>query len=252
MKRVAIMQARTTSTRLPGKVLLRLFGKTVIEHILTRVRAAKRVDALCVATTTNATDDAVAAIAHACGAAVYRGSEDDVLDRFYQAAKETQADTIIRITADDPFKDPQVIDEIVQTYEQGGLDYVSNTMQPTYPEGIDVEVFSMAALAKAWHEATLPSEHEHVTPYIWKHPELFRTKNVAYEKDLSQLRWTLDKPEDWVFVQQVYDALYPKKPLFLMDDILQLLDERPFLRTLQSATIRNEGYLKSLAEERTL
>lgn len=108
----------------------------------------------------------------------------------------------------------------------------------------------MTALTRAWREATLPSEHEHVTPYIWKHPELFRTKNVAYEKDLSQMRWTLDKPEDWVFIQQVYDALYPEKPLFLMEDILRLLAERPYLRTLQSATIRNEGYLKSLAEER--
>ena len=250
MKRVAIMQARTTSTRLPGKVLLRLFSKTVIEHILTRVRAAHCVDDLCVATTTNATDDDVAAVARACGAAVYRGSEDDVLDRFYQAAREMQADVIIRITADDPFKDPQVIDKIVQTYEQGGYDYVSNTMHPTYPEGIDVEAFSMTALTRAWREATLPSEHEHVTPYIWKHPELFRTKNVAYERDLSQMRWTLDKPEDWVFIQQVYDALYPEKPLFLMEDILRLLAERPYLRTLQSATIRNEGYLKSLAEER--
>lgn len=249
---IAILQARTTSTRLPRKILLRLFGKTVLEHIITRVHAAKTVDAICVATTTNATDDVTASIARSCGANVYRGSEDDVLDRFYQAACQTQADTIIRVTADDPFKDPDVIDLIVQTFEQGGFDYVSNTMQPTYPEGIDVEVFSMAALTRAWQEVSLPSEHEHVTPYIWKHPDRFRTQNVTYMEDLSHMRWTLDKPEDWVFIQQVYDALYPEKPIFLMNDILHLLQERPFLADLQSATVRNEGYLKSLAEERNL
>lgn len=252
MKRIAIMQARTTSTRLPGKVLLRLFGKTVAEHIITRVRAAKRIDGICVATTTNETDDAVATIAEACGASVYRGSEDDVLDRFYQAAQQERADVIIRITADDPFKDPVVIDQVIRTFEEGDFDYVSNTMHPTYPEGIDVEVFSMKALAQAWKEAFLPSEHEHVTPYIWKHPDRFHVRNVEYHEDISKMRWTLDKPEDWVFIQQVYDALYPKKPLFLMEDILHLLQERPFLAELQSATIRNEGYLKSLAEERNL
>lgn len=252
MKRIAIMQARTTSTRLPRKVLLRLFEKTVVEHIITRVQAAKLVDGVCVATTTNTTDDEVATIAQACGASVYRGSENDVLDRFYQAAQQEQADVVIRITADDPFKDPAVIDQIVQTFEWSGLDYVSNTLRPTYPEGIDVEVFSMKALVRAWQEATIPSEHEHVTPYIWKHPDRFQIRNVEYRENLSKMRWTLDKPEDWVFIQQVYDALYPKKPLFLMEDILQLLHERPFLAALQSATVRNEGYLKSIAEERNL
>ena len=145
-----------------------------------------------------------------------------------------------------------MIDQVIRTFEEGDFDYVSNTMHPTYPEGIDVEVFSMKALAQAWKDASLPSEHEHVTPYIWKHPDRFHVRSVEYQEDISKMRWTLDKPEDWVFIQQVYDALYPQKPLFLMEDILQLLREHPSLQVLQSATIRNEGYLKSLAEERNL
>ena len=249
LKRVAIIQVRTTSQRLPNKCLLHLFGKTVLEHIIRRLRYAKSIDEICVATTTNTSDDVIEEIAKNAGVHVYRGSEDDVLDRFYQAAKSVRADVICRVTADDPLKDPQVLDKIMQTYSEGRYDYVSNTMKPSYPEGIDIEIFSFKALEKAWQEGNMPSEREHVTPYIWKNPQLFQTYNVENSQDLSANRWTLDNAADWVFIQQIYDFLYRENSIFYMDDVLKLLDEHPYLTKINNHTVRNEGYLKSLAEE---
>lgn len=249
MNRVAIIQARLGSTRLPGKCLLKLMGHTVIEHIIARIQAAKNIDQTVLATTVNEEDRALVEVAQAKGVSVYRGSVNDVLDRFYQAAKLANADTICRITADDPFKDPMIIDEIINQFATGNYDYVSNTLSPTYPEGLDIEVFSFTTLAKAWKEAKKPSEREHVTPYIWNNPQLFKLHNVEYIENLSQLRWTLDHPRDWVFVQQVYEELYKPDKLFLMSDILKLLQDKPCLIDLNSGTLRNEGYFESIAQE---
>lgn len=249
MRTVAIIQVRTTSTRLPNKCLLRICGCTVLEHVIERVRNAKTIDDICIATTTNREDDAVVALLKDKDVKVWRGSEEDVLDRFYQAARFMQAGAVCRITADDPLKDPAVVDAVVETYRQGGFDYVSNTMRPTYPEGIDVEVFSFQALERAWKEARLPSEHEHVTPYIWKNEQDFRTYNVTYGKDLSWMRWTLDKAADFVFIDQVYEELYHGNPQFSMEDVLCLLERKPWLLDINKGTVRNEGYLKSIKEE---
>ena len=230
MNVVAIIQVRSASTRLPGKCMLKIFGKTILEHIILRVSGAKKVQKICVATTQNQEDDIIERIVKKYNVAVYRGSESDVLDRFYQAAKLLQAD---------------IIDDFIA----GGYDYLSNTIEPTYPEGIDIEVFNFCSLEKAWEEASLPSEREHVTPYIWKNSRKFNLYNKKHAPDLSHLRWTLDKPEDWVFIQQVYDYLYSPERIFHMADILDLLKKHPDLLKINNKTIRNEGYLKSIKDD---
>ena len=173
-------------------------------------------------------------MAHKCNMDSFAGSEEDVLDRFYQAAKEYSADIIVRITADDPFKDPQVIDKVIGRYLdfKGPIDYVSNTIKPTYPLGLDVEVFSFESLERAWREANDPFEREHVTPYIWRHPEIFNLANVENDENLSHLRWTLDTEADLNFTREVYSRLYGGGNIFLMSEILDLLDENPWLARL--------------------
>jgi spore coat polysaccharide biosynthesis protein SpsF len=248
----AIIQARLGSTRLPGKVLADIQGKTLLEHVIQRVSASKLIEDIIIATTINEKDKAIIDFAHTRGIKCYAGSEDDVLDRFYRAAKKFNVNTIVRITPDDPFKDPEVIDKLIKRYldKKDDIDYVSNTIKPTYPEGLDAEVFSFRALEKAWREAKKPSEREHVTPYIWKHPEFFRLVNVENDKDLSGLRWTLDTEADLQFAREVYARLYHGQ-VFLMKDILALLEAEPELARINAGMERNAGYLKSLKLEET-
>ncbi len=244
---VAIVQARMGSTRLPGKTLAPLAGKPMLAHILERVQAAPLVDRVVVATTTRPEDDPIQDLVTRMGLEVYRGSAEDVLDRFYRCARAVGAHTIVRITADDPFKDPALLQAMLEFWVRAwpGLDYLSNTLEPTYPEGLDLEIFSLHALERAWREATHPADREHVTPYIWRHPGRFRLYSWKHSRDLSHLRWTVDYPEDLAFARAVYQHLYPVKPLFLMEDILALLEARPHLQTLPRAVPRNEGYLRS-------
>lgn len=247
---VGIIQARMGSTRLPGKALLDLAGAPFLARVIERMQYAETLDALVLATTTEPTDDPLVELAASLGVGVYRGSVDDVLGRFTQAARQAEAALIVRITADDPFKDPQVIDHAVRLWlQEPTLDYVSNTLEPTYPEGLDIEVFTRAALERAWREARLPSEREHVTPYIWKHPDRFRVRNFRFARDLSHLRWTVDYPEDLEFARAVYERLYRPGQVFLMEDILRLLEAEPELAQINAGFRRNEGYLKSLAED---
>lgn len=247
----AIIQARMSSIRLPGKVLLDIEGKPLLAHVVDRVRLARLIDRIVIATTENEKDRAIINFAEGEGIPFYVGSEDDVLDRFYRTAKERAAENIVRITPDDPFKDPEVIDKVVDYYlgHGGEVDYVSNTIKPTYPEGLDVEVFSFNALERAWREAKAPSEREHVTPYIWNHPELFRLANIENDEDLSDMRWTLDNEADLRFTREVYARLYHGQ-VFLMKDILALLHTEPELAHINQGAARNAGYLKSLEQER--
>jgi len=246
---VAIMQARLGSSRLPEKTLKILFDKPLLEHIIERVRAATRVRDIVVATSIQSLDDPIAALAQRVGVRAFRGSEDNVLERFYGAAFQNGADIIVRITADDPFKDPEVIDQAITLLLEKGCDYCSNTLQPTFPEGIDVEVFRFSALERAFKEARLPSETEHVTPYIWKHPELFALHNFGHGQDLSHMRWTIDYENDFLFAREVYRRLYPAKRIFLMRDILNLLAREPAIGRINGGVARNEGYQKSLTKE---
>jgi spore coat polysaccharide biosynthesis protein SpsF len=216
---------------------------------LERLSRITTADQLMVATSDHASDDTLAEFCRANDIACARGSLDDVLDRFYQAAVKVEADHVIRLTGDCPLADPALIDSVVETYLKSGCDYVSNTIQPTYPDGLDVEVFSFEALKIAWQEARLPSQREHVTPFIWQQPERFKVANYAGDKDLSELRWTVDEPEDLELVRMIYEELYPANPDFSTADVLDLLQRRPELNRINNSFERNEGLQKSLATE---
>lgn len=243
---VAIFQARMGSTRLPGKTLVDICGKPLIVRVLERVCSSNLIDRIMIATTQQKKDEVLLKLASELCVHGYAGSVDDVLDRFYQAAKMATADIIVRITPDDPFKDPEVIDEVIGYFLQHeNLDYASNTICPTYPDGLDVEVFSFYALEKAWKEAKLPSEREHVTPYIWKQPDKFNIANIENDENLSHLRWTIDYEEDLLFALEVYSRMGDDK-IFLMRDILELLEKEPELLEINKGIERNIGYKKSL------
>ncbi len=250
-KIVALIQARMGSTRLPGKTLAIINGKPLLDHIIERVKASEVIDAIVVATTRLSEDDVIEKIAKENHVGCFRGNTDDVLDRFFQAAKKYNATVIVRITADDPFKDPEIIDKHIRYFlEHPHLDYVSNTLRPTYPEGLDTEVFSFQALEKAWRSTTLPSEREHVTPFIWKNPDLFKCMNLEYKTDLSGYRWTVDYKDDLEFTRAVYEKM-GKRGIFHMQDILDLLKKFPHISHINQGFRRNAGYLKSLKNDKT-
>lgn len=250
-KIVAIIQARMASTRLPGKVLMPMMDKTILEQIINRVIAVPSIQEIVVATTENELDTPIELFCKDNGVNVFRGSESNVLERFYFCAKQYEAKIIVRITADDPLKDPEVIENAISIFRENDYDYVSNTINPTYPEGIDVEVFSFYALKKCFLEAMLSSEKEHVTPFLYKNPQLFKLHNFENETDLSNMRWTLDKPEDYIFIHKIYEELY-KKPneIFSMQEVLDLVERNPELLDINGGHIRNEGYIKSVEAER--
>lgn len=246
---VAIIQVRMGSTRLPGKSLVEISGKPLIEHVVDRIKAARTVDEIGIATTHEDGDRVLMDWGIRHGLLSYAGEVNDVLDRYYHAAVRFGADVIVRVTADDPFKDPDVTDRIVRTMlDDPLLDYASNTIKPTYPEGLDIEVFRFAALERSWRKARLPSEREHVTPYIWNHPDQFAVKNVEHTEDLSAWRWTLDYNCDLEFTREVYARLY-RGQVFGMNDIVNLLRAYPEIAAINSDVVRNEGYLKSLRKD---
>jgi glutamate-1-semialdehyde 2,1-aminomutase/spore coat polysaccharide biosynthesis protein SpsF len=246
---VAIIQARMGSSRLPGKVLADIGGDSMLGRVVDRTRLSKSVSSVVVATSTASPDDAIAEFCARRDCAVYRGGETDVLDRYFQAAKAHRADVVVRITADCPLIDPAIIDRIVGAYCKGGCDYASNTLVCTYPDGLDVEVFSRQALAIAHREARRQSDREHVTPYL-RSSRRFRLRNVDCElgRSLQHLRWTVDEPQDLAFVRAVYARL-GGRPDFSWREVLALLDAEPSLAELNSEPVRNAGYYRSFAEE---
>lgn len=249
MKILAIIQARLGSTRLPEKVLMPLGRMSVLENVVCRVRSSSLVEEVVVVTTVNVEDLKIVRLCADNDIRVFCGSENDVLDRFYQLAKLLKPEHIVRITADCPLMDPDVIDTVLKVHLLEKNDYTSNTLIETYPDGEDVEVFNFESLERAWKEAELTSEREHVTPYIKKHPELFRIRNIENGDNNSSKRWTLDNVEDYQFLTEVYNALDTTNPLFGMNIILEFLKKRPELEKLNNHLIRNEGYNKSLKED---
>ena len=208
MRTVAIVQARTGSTRLPGKVLLPLLGAPLVSRVVARTRRAASVDEVAVATTTLRSDDPIVELAAREGWPVTRGSETDLLDRYLQAARAHEADRIVRITSDCPLIDPDLIDDVVRALDRQKADYGSNTLEPrTYPRGLDVEVVTRAALEAAWQEDLDPASREHATPFVRLHPERFRPVRVHGSDDRSEHRWTVDTPEDYELVRRIYEAL---------------------------------------------
>lgn len=247
---VVIVQARVGSTRLPGKVLQEIDGKPMLFRVIERARTIPGATRAIVATTTEPRDAEILAMASALGVDAFAGSESDVLDRYYQAARRFGADVIVRVTADCPMLDPEVSGRVINRFLHGQFDYVTNCQPPTFPDGLDTEAVSFAALERAWRAAVLPSEREHVTPYIWKRPEKFRMATLVNDTDLSAYRWTVDDERDMAFVRMVYDRLVPVRgELFGMEDVLELLKREPELDTINSGTMRNEGYAKSLSVE---
>lgn len=231
MKVVAIIQARMGSTRLPGKVMKEILGKPVILWDLDRISLSKLIDEIVVAIPYEKENDVIDDTIKEYNDKIIitRGSEDDVLDRYYQAAVKTNADVVVRITSDCPLIDPIVIDNVIEHFLDDDCDYCSNSLTRTYPRGLDTEVFLFKALEGAWNDAKNDYEREHVTPYIIENPDKFELLNVANDIDLSRLRWTLDTKEDFEFISAVYKRIYPKKQLFLIDDVLELLDTEPEL-----------------------
>lgn len=206
---VAVVQARMGSSRLPGKVLADVAGETMLVRVVTRLARARWVDAVVVATSTLPADDAVAEEAARLGVAVFRGSEDDVLDRYLGAARREGADWVVRVTADCPLVDPELVDGLVARFAEAGPDYASNSLERTYPRGLDVEVFTRAALETAAAEATSTHERVHVTPFLYQHPERFRLLSVTAPggEDHSHLRWTVDTAEDLELARRLYRRL---------------------------------------------
>ena len=246
---LAILQARVSSSRLPGKVLKPILRRPMLELQLERVMRAVRIDRLVVATNAEVSDDPIADLCRKIGVAVFRGNLNDVLDRFYLAAKPYCPDVIVRLTGDCPLADPAVIDYAIEYFLAHDLDYVSNCVERTYPIGLDVEVFRFICLEKSWREARLPSEREHVTPFIKNHPEWFSIGHIKSPVDLSHHRWTVDEPQDFAFVRAVYEALYPRNPRFTTDDILDFLSDHPEITMLNYHIVHGAGYEKSLRED---
>ncbi|OHA24590.1 MAG: hypothetical protein A3H57_01260 [Candidatus Taylorbacteria bacterium RIFCSPLOWO2_02_FULL_43_11] len=247
-KTVAIIQARMGSSRLPGKMMMDIEGRPLIAHVVERAKRIPSLDSVWLATTISERDEPLAQYAKTLGIEIYRGSEDDVLDRYYEAAKLAKADIVMRITGDCPLLDPEVSDLVMKGYLNGDVDYVTNTKPPTFPDGLDTEVFSFEVLARVCKEAELVSEREHVTPYIWKNPKLFTIRNILQDIDLSGERWTIDTKEDFEFVSQVLRSLGTDKSDMM--SIYRLLLRNPELRKINKIYKRDEGYAKSLKEDK--
>lgn len=251
-KTVAILQARTSSSRLPGKVMKPLLGVPMIGRQIERIRRSRRIDRIVLATSVDPSDDALVRYAGSLGVDVVRGSLDDVLARFGAVRDAFPADLYLRLTGDCPLIDPEVIDALVAYHLTKGADYTCLADPPTFPDGLDAEVMSSATLARTVELARKGPEREHVTLYVREHPEAFRLANYASARDLSAERWTVDTAEDFRFVETVYERLYAKKNDFSMNDVLALLDREPSLRSINSAHSRNEGLMKSLKKDEML
>lgn len=226
MKTIVIIQARMGSTRLPSKVLLPLLDQPLLWWDVHRVRQSRLIDEVVIATTTDSRDDAIVALCSTEGWAYFRGSEDDVLDRYYQAAQAYQANVIVRITSDCPLIDPQTMDYVISAFHAAApaVDYASNSIVRTYPRGLDTEVFTFAALETAWREDR-SGWREHVTPFLYNHPERFRLLPVTNSTDYSHHRWTVDTPEDYELVQRIYEHFGHGD--FGWRDVLAVLDQHP-------------------------
>lgn len=248
MNNIAIIQARTGSTRLPYKVLKQIEQKPVLQHVIERVKQSKLIDEVIVATSMSFSDLAIVKLCINLGIRVFCGSENDVLDRYYQVAKNVCADNIIRITADCPLHDAEVIDKVLQAHIENKSDYTSNILEETFPDGLDCEVITYKTLEEIWHKAKMASEREHVTLYIIQN-NCYKKTSVVDKENHGFERWTLDTEEDFLFISEVYKELYHLKPFFKYQDILTLLNNNPKLRQINKGFLRNEGIKKSLIND---
>jgi len=247
MRPVAIVQARMGSTRLPGKVLADVAGAPLLARMLERVAAARTLTGIVVATPDGEEDAPLRELVAKLGVPCITGSADDVLARYAGAAAASKADPIVRLTADCPLIDPKVIDTCVGCFLGGVYDYVA--LGGDFPDGLDTEVIAAGALARAHAEATLPSEREHVTPYVWNRPREFRCATVPFPADHAGRRWTVDEPRDLAFVRAVYERLYRPGEVFSWQDVVGLCAREPALAALNDGIERNAGYRRSLERD---
>jgi spore coat polysaccharide biosynthesis protein SpsF len=226
----AIIQARTESTRLPGKVLEDIGGASMLSRVVSRVKKAKLVNRVVVATTEKTSDDLIVDECKQLSVDYYRGSELDVLDRYYRATQTYNPDTIVRITSDCPLIDPDIIDSVVEGFLGKSFDYASNTIEPSFPRGLDTEAMTAEALYKAWQEAKKDYQRVHVTPYIYENPEIFNLLSITNKEDYSDYRWTVDELEDLLFIRAVYSSF--NNSSFSWKDVIHLLEKQPHLLTI--------------------
>ena len=241
-KVIASIQVRYNSTRLPGKVLKKICGKPMLELMLERLSKSKLIDEIIIATTINKNDDPIFELAKKLGYKVFRGDENDCLDRHYQAIKNSNGNFICKITSDCPLIDPEIVDKVIGYYfeNEKKFDYVSNVHPATFPDGLDVEMFSLATLERAWKEAKNQDEREHTTTYMWKNPSIFKIGSIIMpngENLFTKERWTVDYPEDFEFIKTIYENLYKKDKIFLMNEILEFLIKRKDVKKINQHLI---------------
>ena len=245
MKTVAVIQARMGSTRLPGKVMMEVCGRTIIGHVILRVRACPQVDEVVVATTVKPTDDVIVTESEKHGAKCFRGSEHDVLERYYLAAKAYNAEIVVRVTSDCPLFDPYLLSRMLEYFSAERsrgrkIDYLSNSLRRTYPRGLDAEIFLFVALEHAYMESSRSYEREHVTPYIYQHPGLFTIRHFAGDSDCSFHRWTLDTEEDLKLIEEIYSSLDRNGNLFTTGEVLKLFEAKPNLIKINAQVRQKE------------
>ena len=248
MNVVALVQARMSSSRLPGKVLLPIAKKPVLLHIVERLSWCRLKDKIVVVTSTEESDKPIVDLCNKNKIGCFQGSLSDVLDRFYSASIKYKADAIVRITADCPVIDPIIVDTLIEGFLSGNYDCFG--LGGDFPDGLDCTVYSFSAIKKAWEESELESEREHVGPYIENNKEIFKVKSLEIFEGLYDLRLTLDEPEDYELLSNIFDHLYNKKKPFLTHQVLSFIKANSSLKKINENIIRNQGYLDTLAKEK--
>lgn len=249
---LGLIQARMSSTRLPKKVMRLIGGEPMLFRQIERLRDSKRVDQWAVVTSTDPTDAELVSECTKRGCQVFAGSLEDVLDRYYKAALAIRPSQVVRVTGDCPIIDPEIIDDLIDFHMAGGFEYSSNALEPTFPDGLDCEIINWSVLEQAWKEAKLPSEREHVTPFIYKDFKTapkFKIGSYKSQINYSHFRWTVDEVRDFELITEIFENLYTHNPKFRTGDVLELLKKKPALASLNSSIERNEGYKRSLAKD---
>ena len=241
---LGVLQGRLSSTRLPGKVLKDLHGAPMILRQIERLNRSQLIDKLVVATSTEQSDDALVSVLEEAGVLVHRGELNDVVARFGGIVDELRPDVIVRLTADCPLADPRVIDEVIRTHISSRADYTSNVLEPTFPDGLDVECISSSAFEQLRAGVLSEAEREHVTMGLYSRPDVFRLASVTQSPNLSSLRWTVDVADDLDFVRDIYGRLFDSNPMFGQEEVLELLQEMPGLSRTDDQVARNSGLNK--------
>lgn len=249
---IAILQARMSSSRLPGKVLRPIMDKPMLAYQIERIKKAAKLDKIILATSTEEQDQALVELAKQLQIEAYQGSLENVLERFYYAGYQYKADHVMRLTGDCPLIDPQLLDQLVDFHLAGQFDYSANCLQPSFPDGLDAEIMRWSVLEEAFHEAQLFSEKEHVTPFIHKRPERYQLGHFKNAQDYSSLRWTVDELKDFELIENIYQNLFPKNPNFTWQDVLQYVEANPNLKNYNTQYERNEGMKKSLLQDQIM